>query len=273
MSHFTQLMKPEYDKVIVTGGGSGIGRIVTGALTELGCDVVIMGRRLEKLEETAQIYGANPGKVVPVRCDVSDLAMVEAAFAEANKDGVVRALVNSAGEVGPCRAEQLTSDMVAMSINSMLIGAFNVFRTWTRAMIKDGRPGSLVAYTSTVNSRETPGLSHSGMAKAGVESMVRSWALELGHHGLRFNAIGPGLFPLSGGTHHDDAFNREFFSKQIPLGRFGDVDEIIGPTLFLLSPAARYITGSTMMVDGGMRLRPWFGFTPEDLAAIGEPVA
>jgi NAD(P)-dependent dehydrogenase (short-subunit alcohol dehydrogenase family) len=272
MSHFVDLMMPEYAKVIVTGGGSGIGRVVTQALTELGVDVVVMGRRMEKLEETRELCAANSGKVIPVRCDITDLAQVEAAFAQANKDGVVQALVNSAGEVGPCRADQLTSDMFSTAINSMLVGGFNVCRTWTRSLLKAGKGGSFIAYTSTVNSRETPGLSHSGMAKAGVESMMRSWALELGHKGLRYNAIGPGLFPLTGGTHHDDAFNREFFSKQIPLGRFGEADEIIGPTLFLLSPAARYITGSTMMVDGGMRLRPWFGFTPEDLAGIGEPV-
>lgn len=272
MSHFIDLMRPEYSRVIVTGGGSGIGRVLTQALTELGVDVVIMGRRMEKLTETQALCASNAGKVVPVRCDITDLAQVEAAFAQANEDGVIQALVNSAGEVGPCRAEQLTPQMVATSVNSMLFGAFNVCRTWTRALIRAGKGGAFIAYTSTVNSRETPGLSHSGMAKAGVESMMRSWALELGHKGLRYNAIGPGLFPLQGGTHHDDAFNREFFSKQIPLGRFGEADEIIGPTLFLLSPAARYITGSTMMVDGGMRLRPWFGFTPEDLAGIGEPV-
>lgn len=266
------LQKPEYKKVIVTGGGSGIGRAVTQALTELGSDVVVMGRRLENLEKTAELCRHNPGKVVPIRCDVSDIDLVREAFAEANKDGAIQALVNSAGEVAPCRAEQLTPELVSMSINSMLIGAFNVFSTWSRALIKAGKGGALVAYTSTVNSRETPGLSHSGMAKAGVESMVRSWSLELGRYGLRFNAIGPGLFPMAG-THHDDIFNRDVFIQNIPLGRFGEPDEIVGPTLFLLSPAARYITGSTMMVDGGMRLRPWFGFTPENLKEFGEPIA
>lgn len=272
MGNTKDLLAPAYDRVIVTGGGSGIGRAVTLALSQRGSDVWIIGRRMEKLEETAELCNGNPGRVNSIRCDIRDIDNVRAAFSEANREGPIQALVNSASEVTPCVAERLTPEIFGEAVSSSLIGAFNVFSVWARTLIKAGKEGSLVAYTSTVNSRESPGLSHSGAVKAGVESLIRTWALELGRYNLRLNAIGPGLFPMTG-THHDDFFNRDMFIKNIPLGRFGVADEIVGPTLFLLSPAARYITGTVLMVDGGLRLRPWFGFTPDNLASFGAPVA
>ena len=271
MPKTSDLLAPMYNRVIVTGGGSGIGREVTLALTERGVDVWIMGRRADKLEETKEMCTHNSGKVFTTTCDIRNLASVKAAFAKANADGPVQALVNSAGEVYPCAAERLTPEMFQETVSSMLLGAFNVLHVWSRTLIKAKLEGAFIAYTSTVNSRESPGLGHSGAAKAGLESLVRTWALELGRYKLRLNTIGPGLFPLTG-VSHEDFFNKDMFIDNIPLRRFGDAEEIVGPTLFLLSRAATYITGTTLMVDGGMRLRPWFGFTPDNLAEYGMPV-
>lgn len=262
-----------YDKVIITGGGSGMGRASAVALTARGTDVWIMGRREHKLAETAEMCRDNPGRVSFTTCDVRDLASVEAAFAKANADGEARALLNFAGEVWPCAAERLTTEILSAVTSVGYFGAFNVFRSWARPLIRAGKDGVLVTYTSSVASRETLGLSHSSSTKAAVEAMARCWAGELGRFGLRFNVIGPGMFPIEPTLHGRENFfaDMDKYLRNIPLGRFGEIDEIVGPTLFLLSKGASYITGASLHVDGGLRIRPAFGFDFDDLTD-GEPL-
>lgn len=265
------LFDPAYRKTLVTGGGSGIGRAVTRALTERGVDVWILGRRQAMLDETVELCRANPGAVFTVSCDIQDREAVDAAIAKASEDGPVQSLVHAAAEVRPCAAERLNTEIFTAVVNSQLIGAFNVIQAWSRALIRAKAAGAMLCYTSAPGGRETPGLSHSSATKAGTEGLIRTWAVELGPHGQRFNAIAPGLFPMDTTLmDREEFFDVDMFKRNVPLGRFGVPDEIVAPTLFLLSRGAAYMTGSIVHVDGGLRLRPWFGFTSENLARFGD---
>jgi NAD(P)-dependent dehydrogenase (short-subunit alcohol dehydrogenase family) len=267
------LFSPAYDRVLVTGGGSGIGRAVTLELTRRGVDVWILGRREEKLAETAEMCRTHRGAVDYVSCDTREMAQVDAAFARINGEGPVQALVHAAAEVRPCAAERLTPEIFQEAVQSLLVGAFNIYHAWMRPLIRAGKDGALICYTSSPGGRETPGLSHSSATKAGMEGLLRTWAVELGRHGLRLNAIAPGLFPFDTTlAARDTFFDVDRFMANVPLGRFGVPDEIVAPTLFLLSKGASYITGAVLHVDGGLRLRPNFGFTAEGLERFGADV-
>lgn len=264
-----ELFAIPYDRVIVTGGGSGIGRAVTGALTERGIDVIVMGRRREKLEETVTLFADNPGTVLAFPCDVRSVESIERAMNEANASGPVQAVVHAASEVGPVHAANLTPMIFADAMASQLGGTYNIFHFWAKPLIERGLGGSFITYSSSTCSRETPGLSHSVATKGGVEALVRNLAVELGPMQLRLNVIAPGLFPLAGTHHEVDFFDLEKFRDNVPIGRFGKENEIVAPTIFLLSEGAQYITGAVIHVDGGVRLRPWFGFIPEKLFEQG----
>lgn len=265
------LFMPAYPKTLVTGGGSGIGRAVTLALTQRGVDVWILGRRQGMLDETASLCRGHAGQVNTLSCDIQDRAAVDAAIQRAGENGPIQSLVHAAAEVRPCAAERLTTEIFEAVVSSQLVGAFNVIQSWAHALIRSGQDGAMLCYTSAPGGRETPGLSHSSATKAGTEGLIRTWAVELGRFGLRFNAIAPGLFPFETALmDRESFFDVDMFKRNVPLGRFGVPDEIVAPSLFLLSSGARYMTGSIVHVDGGLRLRPWFGFTPENLSRFGE---
>jgi NAD(P)-dependent dehydrogenase (short-subunit alcohol dehydrogenase family) len=265
--------KPAYPSAFVTGGGSGIGRAVTLALAEEGVDVWITGRREEKLRETVELAEGKPGKVQYVTSDIRVAESVDAAFDNASAGGTPQALVHAAAEVYPCLAEQLTPEIFAEATQSQLIGSFHVFQAWARRLIKQERPGVVLAYTTCVSGRETAGLSHSSATKAGVEGLIRTWAVELGMYGLRLNAIGPGLFPMQDTLHMRDSFwDLDFYRSNIPLARFGEPDEIVGPSLFMLSRSAGYVTGEIFHIDGGLRLRPNYFYSREGMKRFGKPV-
>ena len=266
-------LKPAYDSAFLTGGGSGIGRAVALAMAERGVHVWITGRREEKLHETAEMGKGLAGRIDFVTCDIRDVETVEAAFDIASKNGTPQALVHAAAEVYPCLAERLTPKIFAEATQSQLVGSYHVFQAWARRLIRQKKDGVLLAYTTCVSSRETPGLSHSSATKAGVEGLIRTWAVELGMYGIRCNAIGPGLFPMQDTLHmRDDFWDLDFYRSNVPLGRFGEPDEIVGPSLFMLSKSAGYVTGEIFHIDGGLRLRPNYFYKRDGMARFGEPV-
>jgi citronellol/citronellal dehydrogenase len=251
-----RLFKPKHRRTVVTGGGSGIGRAVALALAETGGDVFVMGRRMERLQATADLARGLPGSITPITCDIRDRATVDAAFDAVEKGGCAPALVHAAAEVYPCPAEQLTVEIFTDAIASQLTGAFNVVQRWALALLAAKTEGVAIAYSSALCARETPGISHSSGSKAGVESMLRSMAAEWADAGIRLNVIGPGMFPIPG-VHHEANWVGEraaFVTQRVPLGRAGTTDEIVGPSLFMLSPAAGYMTGELVIVDGGLKL-------------------
>jgi NAD(P)-dependent dehydrogenase (short-subunit alcohol dehydrogenase family) len=152
-----------------------------------------------------------------------------------------------------------------------LNGAFLILRRWARPLIDAGSPGVATCVSSALGAREVPGAAHSSAAKAGLEALTRSLAVEWGRYGLRINIVAPGAVSTEGadeGMWSDDVI-RERALGAIPLGRFGTVEEIVAATLFLVSRQGAYITGSSIVVDGGWRLGDWPFMAPATTTGAG----
>jgi NAD(P)-dependent dehydrogenase (short-subunit alcohol dehydrogenase family) len=260
---------PCHERTIVTGGGTGIGREVALALAEAGGTVYVMGRRAHKLQETAAAK-SEAGRIIPVVCDIRDWGSVDRAFSEVEREGPAPAVVHAASDVTHMLAEQITSEIFQAAAATILTGSFHVIQRWGQALRAARLEGVAISYSSATCGRESPAIAHSSATKAGLEALTRTVASEWGRFGLRLNVIAPGLFLLPD-THHADYWQnagKRVFSH-IPLGRSGEVDEIVGPTLFMLSRSARYITGQVVVVDGGFQLLQWRTARPEDFASSG----
>ena len=250
-----------FDRVVVTGGGSGIGQGVALELARCGATCFILGRRADALEETvtrAQRDSA-PGRIVPLQCDLRDPDAVDEAFASIEHDGgPAGALVHGALSFpGYSPGEDITPALFREVIDSALFGAFNVVHRWSTPLLAAGRAGVGIALTSAFATAGTPGSAHTSAGKAGIEALWRSLAREWGARGLRLNVVGPGFFPVER--------TRSMFEPgqpgarvvaQTALGRTGELNEIVGPIVFLLTAAAGYITGETLIPDGGFTLTP-----------------
>jgi NAD(P)-dependent dehydrogenase (short-subunit alcohol dehydrogenase family) len=247
--------RPSAQRALVTGGSSGIGRDVALMLAAAGVEVHVLGRRLERLEETATLAGS-AARVFAHAADVRDPAAVDAAFTAAEVEGPVDLLVNAAGGAFLAHAEDISPNGFATVLASSLTGPFNVLRRWALPLIAAGRSGSALMITSALAAREVPGAAHSSAAKAGLEALIRSLAVEWGPKGLRVNALAPGAFETEGATEGmwSEPNVRSAALAAIPMGRFGRPEELLGAAAFLVSQAATYVNGATLVVDGGWRL-------------------
>lgn len=243
-----------HDRIAVVGGGSGIGRATALRLAEGGATVYVLGRRLHALQETASL---SQGVIIPVRCDALSPDEVEAAFRHMEADGPVQALAHCAAAVSYLPARALSAEAFQKVVGSTLFTAFNTIHRWAAALLDSGLPGVGVSLTSAMATLGTPGLAHSSAGKAGIEAFTKSVAREWAPKGLRLNVVGPGFFPIEKSRalwENDEASGA--IKRLIAVGRLGLLDEIVGPIVFLLSDAASYITGETLVVDGGYRLQP-----------------
>ena len=256
MSYLEGPYAPAAARALVTGGSSGIGRDVALLLAKAGVEVHVVGRRQERLEETVALAG-NGTSVIPHAADIRDPEAVEAAFVAAEAHGgPVELLVNAAGGAFLAAAEDISPNGFATVMASSVNGPFNVLRRWAWPLLEAGTPGSALMVSSALAAREVPGAAHSSAAKAGLEALVRSLAVEWGPRGLRVNALAPGAFETEGATDGmwSDPNVRGSALGNIPLGRFGRPEELLGAAAFLVSRAASYVTGATLVVDGGWRL-------------------
>jgi NAD(P)-dependent dehydrogenase (short-subunit alcohol dehydrogenase family) len=245
------------DRVLVTGGGSGIGRDVALTLAGLGARTYVLGRRVDALEQTASLAGES-GSVVPVGGDARDPESLETAFATIEADGgPVPALVHCAASVEYCPARDLEPAAFREVVESILLGTFNTVHRWAAPLLDAASPGVAIALTSCIAARGTPGAAHSSAAKAGVEGMIRTMAREWGPAGVRLNAVGPGFFPVERTqAMWDDPDVSAPIRDVIALGRPGTLNEVTGPIVFMLSEAATYFTGEVLVPDGGFHLTP-----------------
>ncbi len=256
-----------HERVVITGGGSGIGRAVALELSRIGVDSYVLGRREQMLDETVSMAAGNPGAVRAIRCDVRDPAAVDAAFGVVESDGVATGLLHGAAHVSMMEARSMTPEQFAEVVGSTLLGSFNVVRRWADPLLRDSIGGAAVMMTSNLASRGTPGIAHSSSGKAGVEALVKSLGREWGPFGITLNAIGPGPFPVEkSAALWSDPKVRERMSKEVALGRYGELREIVAPIMFMLSAGAAFTTGQCLAVDGGMSLSHW-PVPPEELAA------
>jgi NAD(P)-dependent dehydrogenase (short-subunit alcohol dehydrogenase family) len=255
-----------HEHVLVTGGGSGIGRAVTLALAEGGTNVTVFGRRQERLDETARMAEGMSGKVFPIECNIRDNERLEAAFGEMEEQGLATGLVNAAAQVSMMDARHLSVQEFSDVVSATLICGYAVVRRWGTALIDAGTKGQAVMITSSNASMGAPGLSHSSAGKAGTNALVKSLGKEWGPYGITVNAVGPGPFPVekSIAMWENETTKARFF-REVPLGRYGELPEIVGPIMYLLSSGGSFTTGQVISVDGGLSLQPW-PMPPEEIA-------
>jgi NAD(P)-dependent dehydrogenase (short-subunit alcohol dehydrogenase family) len=239
---------------LVTGGGSGIGAGIARAFAKHGAKVALVGRTKEKLETVAGGIRAAGGEASVHPCDVRDYPALEAAVnAAATAFGRLDLLVNSAAGNFLAPAAMLSANGFKAVVDIDLNGTFNACRAAYQHLVKQG--GTVISITATQATVPTPLQVHAGAAKAGIEKLTRDLALEWGRFGVRVVTVAPGpvegtegMARLAPGSTGPD------LKKRVPAGRYASIDEIAAACLFLASPAAGYVTGTCLLVDGGTSL-------------------
>ncbi len=237
--------------VVVTGGGSGIGRCTAHELAALGAQVVLIGRKLEKLQAVQAEISQDGGRASFQVCDIrQEDAVQQTVAAIVGEHGRIDALVNNAGGQYMTPLEAITAKGWEAVIATNLTGGFLMAREcFTQSMTRHG--GAIVNIVADMWG-SMPGMAHSGAARAGMVSFTETAALEWGPRGVRVNAVAPGYIASSGMDHYPEAMApmlRET-AKTVPLGRFGTEAETAAGIVFLLSPAANFISGTTLRIDG-----------------------
>jgi 2,4-dienoyl-CoA reductase [(3E)-enoyl-CoA-producing], peroxisomal len=240
---------------LITGGGTGICRGIALAFAAHGCDVAITSRKLEHLEPTVNELRALGVRAVVKVADVRDAPAVNDAVAGVVSEmGRLDILVNGAAGNFICLAENLSPNGFGTVVDIDLKGTFNVSKAALPHLKAQG--GSVINISATLPYLGTMGQAHASAAKAGVDSLTRTLAVEWGPHGIRVNGIAPGPIDGTEGVRRlTNEKSRESVLRQCPMGRMGTVDDIANASLYLVSDAASYVNGVTLVVDGGLWLR------------------
>ncbi len=251
------------DKVIiVTGGGSGIGRCTAHELASLGVQVVITGRKIEKLEKVSQEILEDGGKVHFIVCDNRDEEQVKNMIAEViEKFGKLDGLVNNAGGQFPSTLESISANGFDAVVRNNLHSTFYLMReAYNQWMAKHG--GSIVNMAADMWGG-MPGMGHSGAARSGVDNLTKTASVEWGRSGVRVNCVAPGWIISSGMDNYSGDFAKFIIPSlagNVPLKRMGTESEISSAICYLLSAAAAFVSGVTLRVDGaasqGTRMYP-----------------
>jgi len=237
--------------IVVTGGGSGIGRCTAHELAALGAHVVLVGRSIEKLQTVAEEIVVDGGRASFHACDIRREADVQALVtAIVVAHGRIHGLVNNAGGQYISPLEKISAKGWQAVLDTNLMGGFLVAReVYLQSMQDHG--GAIVNIVADMWG-SMPGMGHSGAARAGMVSFTETAALEWAQSGVRVNAVAPGYIASSGMDHYPPEAGpmlREM-RETVPLGRFGNEAETSAAIAFLLSPAASFISGSVLRVDG-----------------------
>jgi citronellol/citronellal dehydrogenase len=237
--------------IVVTGGGSGIGRCTAHELAALGAHVVLVGRNAEKLQVTTTEIQADGGDASFHACDIRNEAAVQAMVADiVAARGHIDGLVNNAGGQYITPLEKISAKGWQAVIDTNLTGGFLVAREcYLQSMQAHG--GAVVNIVADIWG-SMPGMGHSGAARAGMVSFTETAAVEWAKSGVRVNAVAPGYIASSGMDHYppEAADMLRGMPRTVPLGRFGNEAEVSAAIVFLLTPAASFISGSVLRVDG-----------------------
>lgn len=236
-------------RAVVTGAGRGIGVALAAALAEAGAMVTLVARSAAEIGAVAEEVSAAGGRAEAATLDVSDLAAVQAFFADRPAFDI---LVNNAGTNRPKPMMDVSEDDYDAVLGLNLKSAFFVAQACVKAMIAAGTRGSLIHIGSQMGHVGGPNRSLYCASKWAVEGMNKAFALDLAAHGIRSNIIAPTFIetPMTKPFFEDAAFKASVLAK-IKLGRIGTVEDLMGAALFLASDASALITGTSMLVDGG----------------------
>ncbi|HZG30538.1 MAG TPA: SDR family oxidoreductase [Ensifer sp.] len=248
----------EGKKILITGGGSGLGKSFGARMAELGAEIAICGRRAEVLEATAaEFRKASGAKVSTHICDVRDAASVEAMFDAIWQDGPLDGLINNAAGNFIARTETLSPRAIDSVLNIVLHGTFYCTVAAGKRWIAEKRPGTVLSIVSAAANAGRAFTVPSASAKAGVLAMMKSLAVEWGPHGIRTAAVSPGLFPTKGAWEnlYPEGSKATPEEMEVPLRRVGDHSEISNLVAYLMSDMAAYINGECITIDGGRDLQ------------------
>jgi NAD(P)-dependent dehydrogenase (short-subunit alcohol dehydrogenase family) len=247
------LMKGQ--RILITGGGTGLGKVMAEACLMLGAEVFICGRRGGVLEETAkELMGAHGGKVTPLACDIRVPEAIHDMLDQVWGDGgALTGLVNNAAGNFISRTEDLSPRAFDAIANIVFRGSFFVTLDCGKRWIAEGKKASVVSILTTWVWSGGPFTVPSAMSKAGLNVMTQSLAVEWGHKGIRFNAIAPGPFPTEGASARLNPGAGGNFGDQRgnPMGRVGEMRELANLAVYLLHPLSTYVNGQTIAIDGG----------------------
>jgi NAD(P)-dependent dehydrogenase (short-subunit alcohol dehydrogenase family) len=244
-------------RILVTGGGSGLGAAMGRRFVELGAELIICGRRLELLEATAaQMRSDLDGKVSVTRCDIRDGSAVDAMMDQVWREGQIDVLVNNAAATFIAQTEHLSyraaDAILAPTLHGTMYCTLAAGKRWIEAKHRGVVLSILSTSTITGRAFTVP----SAMAKSAVLAMTRSLAVEWGPKGVRTVAIAPGAFPTPGASGQLRPEGRdEGWAQRNPLGRAGEHGELANLASFLISDQAGYINGEMVVQDGGSHLR------------------
>ena len=262
------LMKGQ--RILITGGGTGLGKVMAEACLMLGADVYIWGRRGGVVEDTAKELtdahaGEGGGKCVGMACDIRVPEAIHDAMDQVWAGGALTGLVNNAAGNFISRTEDLSPRGFDAIANIVFRGSFFVTLDAGKRWLAEGKHASVVSILTTWVWHGGPFTVPSAMSKAGLNVMTQSLAVEWGNRGIRLNAIAPGPFPTEGAWSRLNPGGAvgggEEADPTIPLGRNGEMRELANLAVYLLDPGSAYVNGQTIAIDGGGHLRGGGGYS------------
>lgn len=245
--------------ILVTGGGSGLGREIARSLSARGAAVHICGRRLALLEEAAGAIAGETGASVHAHaCDIRDADAVDAMIESIWRDAPLTGLFNNAAANFIAPTKDLSARGFRAVTSTVIDGTFFATLSCGKRWIRDGIAGAVVSNLTTWVWTGSAFVVPSAMGKTAIDAMTKSLAVEWGPYGIRLNAIAPGPFPTEGAWEKlnpiPDTQSSATDSGTVPLRRFGELPELCNLVTFLLSDGCKYLTGQTIAIDGGQHL-------------------
>ena len=246
--------------ILITGGGTGLGKSMGEYFLELGANLVITSRKLDVLQETAnQMMASRGGKVIPIACDVRDIGQVEEMWKDAKAAlGEIHVVLNNAAGNFISPTERLSTNAFNTVLDIVLKGTAQVTLTAGKDWINSKQEGTFLNIVTTYAWTGSGYVVPSAAAKAGILAMTRSLAVEWAKYGIRSNAIAPGPFPTEGAWSRllpGDLVKKFDPAKKVPVGRVGEHQELANIAAYLVSDYSSYVNGEVVTIDGGEWLK------------------